>query len=111
MDDLVEVVSDGRPEIREGRAQMVKFQGGKDRSQEEKNGLTELALMEEVIANQCQLKLKGNQDAGSITETPALKVQASGKIRDLYRAMCEIPENPIEIGPKRSKKLKTNGNL
>ena len=46
--------------------QMVKFQGEKGR--EEKKVLMELALMGEVIAAQCHLKLNENQDADSITE-------------------------------------------
>ena len=34
---------------------------------EEKEVLSELALMEELILGHCQLEFKGNKDAGSIT--------------------------------------------
>ena len=73
MDDLVGVVEDERHEIREEQAQMVKFQGEKERSQEEKKVLIAFAHMGEVILGQCRLKLKENQDANSITETAVLK--------------------------------------
>ena len=39
MGDLVDVLEDGRLEIREGQVQMVKFQDKKDGSQEEKRAI------------------------------------------------------------------------
>ena len=63
MDDLVGIVEDGRLEIREEKVQIVKFQGGKGRCQEEEQVPTALAFTEEVIAGKCQLKLKENQEA------------------------------------------------
>ena len=41
--------------------------------------------------------LKGNKDANAITESAVLKVEDTNRIRERYRAICEIPENPIEI--------------
>ena len=73
--------------------QIVKFQREKERSREEKKVLTALAFMEEVIADQCQFKLKENQEANPITESDVLKVQEANKIRDIYRAIFGIPEN------------------
>ena len=64
MDDLVDVVEDGRLGIRGEQVQMAEFQGGKERSLEEEAVLTALALMGEVIAGQCQLELQENQDRG-----------------------------------------------
>ena len=56
-----------------------------------------LVLMEEVILDQPQLKLKGNQDVGPITYVAVLKINETGEIRNIYRAICEIPEKPNEI--------------
>ena len=58
MDDLVDVVDDGRLAIREEQVKMVQFQGEKERIQEGKRVLTALDLMGKVIAEQCQLNLK-----------------------------------------------------
>ena len=57
---------------------------------EERAVLTALALTDELILDQRQLKFRANRDAGSITEAAVLKVKESNKIRDLYRAICEI---------------------
>ena len=91
--DLVDVVEDGRLEIREVQVEIAKFQGEKERSREEKKVLTALAFTGEVGAGKCQLKLGENQEANSITETAVLKVPRTNKNRDLYRAICEIPQN------------------
>ena len=64
---------------------------------EEREGLTALALMEEVIPDQRQWKFKENQDLGSITEVAVLKVKETSKIRDLYWPVCEIPENRAKL--------------
>ena len=58
-----------------------------------------------------QLKLKGNNDAKSITEAAVLKVKETSRIRELYRAIYEIPENRAKLNPRRWEKLKTNGDL
>ena len=92
MGDLVDVVEDGRLEIREEQVQMVKFQDKRERSQEEKNALMSFPLMVEVIAGQRHLKLKDNPDVG-YTETAVSKAEETNKIREIYRAICEIPEN------------------
>ena len=49
--------------------------------------------MEELISDQCQLKFKANQDVGSITNVAVPKVIETDEIRELYRAIFEIPEN------------------
>ena len=46
---------------------------------------------------QCQLKCKENQDACAITEVAVLNVHGANEIRELYREICEVPENPCEI--------------
>ena len=93
MDDLVEVVEDERLEIwEEEQVQMVKFQGEKESSQEEKNVLTALALTEEVIAGLWQLKLKENQDANSITGAAVLKWGGRIKFGLFIGRFSKIPE-------------------
>ena len=67
---------------------------------EERQVLAAMALMEEVISDQCQLKLKGNQDTDSITELAVLEINETGDIRELYRLVCEIPENQNGIEAK-----------
>ena len=57
----------------------AKFQGEKVRSREEKRVLTAYSIARELIADQCQLKLKENQDAYSITEAAVLKVRKRTK--------------------------------
>ena len=52
-----------------------------------------LALMGELISDHRRAKLKENQDADSITEVAALKANVTNKIREIYRGVCEIPEN------------------
>ena len=42
------------------------------------------------------MKLKGNQDVNLITEAAVLKISETNKIRDLYRAISEIPETAKE---------------
>ena len=61
--DLVGAVSGDLLEIneasgKEGKVQMVKFRGESGRNKEEKNILTALALMGEVISDQCHIKWK-----------------------------------------------------
>ena len=58
----------------------------------ENHVLSVMALMEEVILGQCRLRLTGNLDADSITEVAVLIINEAGKIRELYSALCEIPE-------------------
>ena len=60
--------------------------------------------MEEAILDQCQLKRKENKDVGPITEVAVLEINETGKIRELYRAICEIPENRTRKILKRCKK-------
>ena len=49
--------------------------------------LSALALMEEVIPGHCQFRLKGDKDAGPITEVEVLKINESGKIREIFWAL------------------------
>ena len=63
---------------------------------EEQRVLTALALLGEVISDQRQKKLKGNQDVGRITEVTVLQINETGEIRELYRTLGEIPETEKE---------------
>ena len=50
--------------------------------------------------------IEGDQDSNSIREVAVLKVNDSGKIRELYMGICEIPENRKKWNWKRNEKLK-----
>ena len=63
---------------------------------EEQQILTALALLGGVILGQCQQKLEGNRDVCRITEVAVLKINEASKIRELYRAIGEIPETEKE---------------
>ena len=91
--DIDGVVGDGRLEFREEQAQCVRKKG----SEEEQQVLAALAFLEEVISDQCRLKLKENQDADLITEPAVLGINETNKIRELYRTLCEIPETKKEM--------------
>ena len=78
---------------------------------EEREVLTAPALLGGLILDQFQLKFKANQELGSITEAAAMKAKETNKIRDICRAICEIPENRAKSNRERIKKLKTNGKL
>ena len=69
----------------------------KQNMDEDRKVLMALALMEEAILGHLQVKLKENRDAGSITEVAVLKVNETNKIRELYRGICEIPENRVKL--------------
>ena len=60
---------------------------------EEKDVLASLALMEEMIANQCMVKRRKNESSKLIAEGAVLKVKETNKIRELYRILNEIPES------------------
>ena len=79
---------------KEGKILIAKFSGENARSKEEKKILTPFAVMGEVIANQCQLKLTENQEANLIAERAIAKVQEANKMSELFRVICEIPEKP-----------------
>ena len=95
--DIDGVVGGERLEFREEQAQCVGKKGG----EEEQQVLAALALLGEVILDQCQSKLKENQDVGLITESEVLKINEAGGIRELYRTLCEIPETGKEKTRKR----------
>ena len=59
---------------------------------EENHVLASRALFEEVILDQRQVRLKENQDVNLITESAVLKISETNEIRELYRALIEIPE-------------------
>ena len=111
MGDLSDVVDDGRLGLRKEQVKIMKLHVEKERSREEKEVSMALASMWEVISDQCQLKLNANQESDSITGAAVSKVRGANKIRELYRSICEIPENSGGIGMERSNKLKANGNL
>ena len=60
--------------------------------EEENQFLAARPLLEEVISDQCQAELKGNQDVCLITDASVLGINESNKIRELCRALYEIPE-------------------
>ena len=91
--DFEGVVEDERLELREEQAQLVRKKGIVG----EKQVLSARALMEAVISGHRQLKLKENKDTGSITVVGVLEIHETNVIRDLYRAICEIPDNPNGI--------------
>ena len=92
IEDIDGVVGEDRLELREEQVQCLRKKG----NEEERHVLTALALLGEVISDQCQKKLKENQDAGRITEVAVLGINESGKIREIYRAIGEIPETEKE---------------
>ena len=49
-----------------------------------------------MIPDQCQLELKENQDFNLITDAAVLKINETGKIRELCRALSEIPATATE---------------
>ena len=51
-----------------------------------------MALFEEVISDHRQVELGGNQDVNLITDAAVLEIRETTKIRELYRALSEIPE-------------------
>ena len=64
----------------------------KERNWIRKQVLSSLAHFGEAISDQCQLKLQENQDVNLITDAAVLEINESGKIRELCRAIGEIPE-------------------
>ena len=63
---------------------------------EEKDVLASLALMEEMIANQCMVKRRKDESAKLLAEGAVLKVNEANKVRELYRIVNEIPESKEE---------------
>ena len=59
--------------------------------------------MGELIRDKCQVKLKENQDADSITEVAILEAKETNKIRGLYRAIGEIPGNRSKLNRKEER--------
>ena len=62
--------------------------------------------MGELIRDKCQVKLKENQDEGSITEVSVLKENEANETMDLYRAACGIPENRMGLGLQEARSWK-----
>ena len=92
IEDIGWVDGEERLKFRDEQVQCVRKKG----IGEENPVLAAFALMEEVILDQRQVKLKANQDANSITEVAVLGINEAAKIRELYRALCEIPDNAKE---------------
>ena len=63
--------------------------------------------MGEVIAAQCQLKLKENQEANLTTEKEILKVEEANQILELYRVIGEIAENPSGTELREKREIET----
>ena len=51
---------------------------------EEKDVLMSLALMREIIGNQCRAKRRNNENAKLIAEEAVQKVRESNKVREIY---------------------------
>ena len=92
IDDSGGVVGEERLEFREEQVQCVGNKGWG----EEQRVLTALCLLEEVILDQCQKNLKWDPDVIRITEVAVSGINEATKIRELYRALCEIPETEKE---------------
>ena len=69
----------------------------------ERHVLAGMALMGEVILDQRQLGFKENQVAGQITEVTVMGLYDKGAIREIYRAICEIPENQAKLNSKEAR--------
>ena len=85
--DFEGVVGSVRLELREVQVQCVQKEGIGEGNQ----FLAALSHLGEAISDHRQVKLKENQDVDIITEAAVLKINESGKIRDLYRSLYEIP--------------------
>ena len=73
----------------------------------EQRVLTALPLLEEVISDQRRQNSKENQDLHRITAVAVLKINESGRIRELCRAFCEIHETEKERMRTKGKKWKS----
>ena len=73
--DIDGVVGGERLEFREEQVQCV----GKKGNEEEQHVLAAFALLGEVISDHHQVELKGNQDAGLITESAVLEINEAGE--------------------------------
>ena len=58
--------------------------------------------MGELIAKQCRLKQEENKEANLIEKNAISEAQDANKIRDLYRLVCEIPENKRDGAQKEA---------
>ena len=96
-----------RLELREEQAQCVRKKG----NEAEQKVLAALALLGEVILDQCQLKLKENQDVGSIAEVAVLKINEANEILELYRLIFGFPETPNGTELKMKQETETNGEM
>ena len=64
-----------------------------------------MALFEEIIADQCQLKWKGDQDANQLTETATLEISEINKIQELYEIIGGFTESEKEKKMEEKKRL------
>ena len=101
IDDFEWVVGEGRLELREEQVQWARKQW----VDEEKHVLAAMALMEEVISDHCQLKLKGNQDVWSITDAIVLKINETGKSDRFIGWFSEFRKRRSKLNWEWSKKL------
>ena len=65
-----------------------------ERNWRRKHVLAAMPLFEEVISDQCQVELTGNQDVNLITEGAVLKMGEANEIRELYRALISKFRKP-----------------
>ena len=78
----------------------------------EQQVLAELALLGEVILDQRQAELKGNQDVNLITDSAVLGINETNKIRELFHALCEILDTEKERGGNEARsceRMESNG--
>ena len=68
-----------------------------------------MALFGEIIAGQCQLKLKGNQDSNQLTELPTLKINETNKIKEPYKVNGGFTESEKKSTWREDKRWKKNG--
>ena len=64
-----------------------------------------MALFEEIIVGQCQLKWKENQDVNQLTEMATLKINETNKIKELYKIIGEFTESEKEKQMKERQKF------
>ena len=64
-----------------------------------------MALFVDIILGQCQPKLKENQDVDRIAELSTSGIDEMNKIKELYRAISEIPETEKEKNVRERQKV------
>ena len=99
-EEMEGLVGGERMQFREEQVQFVR-----KKEEEEKHVLAALALFGEIIADRCQQTLKENQAANRVTDLATLKINEKNKIKELYRAISEIPATEKEKNVRKSQKV------